>query len=111
MTSQNGPPSAGPGAQYWPGGTTPRSSRKVIPLQPVTGRPTGERRALMRDAVIQVVHHLVLETVPPDARNAMFAQAADLLELAGWGLDELFEASREGPVRDELMRRLGLLAE
>jgi hypothetical protein len=98
MTGQSGPPSPGPGAT-------------IIPLQPGTARPTGERRALMRDAVIQVVHHLVLETVPPGARSAMFAQAADLLELAGWGLDELFEASHEGPVRDELMRRLGLLAE
>jgi hypothetical protein len=29
--------------------------------------------------------------------------------VAGWGLDELFEASQEGPARDELMRRLGLL--
>jgi hypothetical protein len=98
MTAQSGPPSPGPGA-------------KIIPLQPGTARPTGERRALMRDAVIQVVHHLVLETVPPGARSAMFDQAADLLDLAGWGLDELFEASQEGPVRDQLLRRLGLLEE
>ncbi len=98
MTAQSGPPSPGPGT-------------KIIPLQPGTARPTGERRALMRDAVIQVVHHLVLETVPPGARSAMFGQAADLLDLAGWGLDELFEASQEGPVRDELLRRLGLSEE
>jgi hypothetical protein len=98
MTGQSGPLSPGPGA-------------KIIPLQPGIARPTGQRRALMRDAVIQVVHHLVLETVPAGARSAMFDQAADLLDLAGFGLDELFEASHEGPVRDELMRRLGLLEE
>jgi hypothetical protein len=96
MTSQNGHVSPGPGA-------------KIIPLQPGIARPTGDRRALMRDAVIQVVHHLVIENVPPGARSAMFDQAADLLDLAGWGLDELFEASHDGPARDELLRRLGLL--
>jgi hypothetical protein len=63
----------------------------------------------MRDAVVQVVQNLVVQTVPPGARSAMFDQAADLLDVAGWGLDELFEASQEGPARDELMRRLGLL--
>jgi len=100
MTSQghSAPLSPGPGA-------------RIIPLQPGTARPVGERRAHMRDAVIQVVQNLVVETVPPGARSAMFGQAADLLDLAGWGLDELFEASREGPARDELMRRLGLLEE
>jgi hypothetical protein len=96
MTSQNGHVPPGPGA-------------RLIPLQPGMARPTGERRAVMRDAVIQVVRHLVLETVPPSQRNALFDQAAELLDLAGWGLDELFEASREGPARDELLRRLGLL--
>jgi hypothetical protein len=55
------------------------------------------------------VQHLVLESVPPSERSALFDQAADLLDLAGWGLDELFEASREGPARDELLRSLGLL--
>jgi hypothetical protein len=97
VTSQgrSGPPSPSPGA-------------RIIPLQPGTARPVGERRALMRDAIVQVVRHLVVQTVPPGARSAMFDQAADLLDLAGWGLDELFEASREGPARDELMRRLGL---
>jgi len=96
MTSQNGPVAPGPGA-------------KIIPLQPGIARPTGERQALMRDAVIQVVQHLVIKGVPPGERSQLFDQAADLLDLAGWGLDELFEASREGPARDELLRRLGLL--
>jgi hypothetical protein len=98
MTGQgNGAPlSPGPGA-------------RIIPLQPGTARPVGERRAQMRDAVVQVVHNLVVETVPPGARSAMFDQAADLLDVAGWGLDELFEASRAGPARDDLLRTLGLL--
>ena len=96
MTSQNGHVSPGPNA-------------KIIPLQPGMARPTGERRGLMRDAVIQVIGHLVLESVPPGARSALFDQAADLLDLAGWGLGELFEASHDGPARDELLRKLGLL--
>jgi hypothetical protein len=96
MTSQNGHVAPGPNA-------------KIIPLQPGIVRPTGERRAQMQDAVVQVVRHLVLEAVPPGARSALFDQASDLLDLAGWGLDELFEASRAGPARDELLRTLGLL--
>ena len=96
MTSQSGPPSPGPGA-------------KIIPLRPGTVRPTGGRRAQMRDAVVQVVRHLVIETVPPGARGVLFDQASDLLDVAGWGLDELYAASQQGPARDELMRRLGLL--
>ena len=96
MRGQDGHVAPGPGA-------------KIIPLEPGVARPTGERRALMRDAVIQVVRHLVLESVPPGERSALFDQAADLLDLAGWGLDELYEAAQDGPARDELLRRLGLL--
>jgi hypothetical protein len=92
-----------------PGGLSPSPGAKIIPLQPGIARPTGERRALMRVAVIQVVRHLVLESVPPDDRSPLFDQATDLLDQAGWGLDELFEASREGPAREELLNRLGLL--
>jgi hypothetical protein len=102
MTGPNGPLSTN-------GPLSPGPSAKIIPLQPGIVRPTGERRAQLRDAVIQVVQHLVLESVPPSERSALFDQAADLLDLAGWGLDELFEASREGPARDELLRSLGLL--
>jgi hypothetical protein len=65
----------------------------------------------MRDAVVRVVRHLVVEAVPPGARSPMFDQATDLPDVAGWGLGELFEASREGPARDELMRRLEFLEE
>jgi len=97
MTSPDGPVSPGPGA-------------KIIPLQPGVARPaTAQSRAQMRDAVIQVVQHLVVESVPPGERTALFDQAADLLDLAGLGLDELFEASQEGPARDDLLRSLGLL--
>jgi hypothetical protein len=53
----------------------------------------------------------VVEAVPPGARSPMFDQATDLPDVAGWGLGELFEASREGPARDELMRRLEFLEE
>jgi hypothetical protein len=96
MSSPNGHLSPGPNA-------------KIIPLQPGIARPTGERRALMREAVLQVIAHLVVKSVPAGERSALFDQAADLLDLAGWGLDELYEASRDGPARDELLRRLGLL--
>jgi hypothetical protein len=92
-----------------PGGLSPSPGAKIIPLQPGIARPTGQRRALMRDAVIQVVHHLVLGYVPAHERSPLFDQAADLLDQAGWGLDELFEASQEGPARQKLLHRLGLL--
>jgi hypothetical protein len=96
MTSAHGQLSPGPGA-------------KIIPLQVGIARPTGERRAHMREAVIQVVRHLVIESLPPGQRNVMFDQAAELLDEAGWGLDELFEAAEDGPARTQLLRRLGLL--
>jgi hypothetical protein len=105
MTSQNGR-DPGPGASPH---VSPGPHAKIIPLQPGIARPTGERRQLMREAVLQVVGHLVVESVPPGERSPLFDQAADLLDLAGWGLDELFEASRDGPARNELLHRLGLL--
>ena len=118
VNSHNGHVAPGPGAQYLPGGTTSRTPRKLIPLEPGIARPataggsspqiSTERRAQLRDAVLQVVHHLVLEAVPPGERSPLFGPAADLLDLAGWGLDELYEASRDGPARDDLLRRLGL---
>jgi hypothetical protein len=96
MNAQNGHVSPGPEA-------------KIIPLQPGIARPTGQRRDQMREAVIQVIHHLVVKSVPPGERSALFDQAADLLDLAGWGLDELFEASQAGAARDELLAKIGLL--
>lgn len=90
------------------GGMAPASPRKIIPLMPGVARPRAERRAAMRQAVIEVVRHLVLEAVPPERRSPLFDQARDLLGEAGWGLDELFEAAEDGPARNALFRALGL---
>jgi hypothetical protein len=90
-------------------GTGPEpGSRTIIPLLPGVARPRGERRELMREAVIEVIGHLVLKAVPPDQRCPLFDQARDLLTEAGWGLDELFEAAHDGPARRDLFRALGL---
>ena len=83
-------------------------SRTIIPLLPGVARPRGERRVLMRAAVIEVIGHLVLEAVPAERRSPLFDQARDLLTEAGWGLDELFEAAQDGPARRDLFRALGL---
>ena len=82
----------------------------MIPLTPGIARGAGDRRALLRAAVIQAVRHLVLRTVPPHQRVPLFDQALDLLDEAGWGLDELAEAARPGPGQDELLRTLGLMS-
>ena len=71
-------------------------------------RPAGERRALLREAVIQVVRHLVVRAVPVSQRVPLFEQAAGLLDEAGWGLDELVAATEPGPAQDDLLRALGL---
>jgi len=90
-------------------GTGPEpGSRAVIPLMAGVARPRGERRVLMRAAVVEVVGHLVLKAVPPEQRSPLFDQAADLLSEAGWGLGELFEAAHDGPTRRDLFRALGL---
>jgi hypothetical protein len=91
-----------------PGGTAAAGPRKIIPLMPGVARPRGERLAAMRQAVIEVVGHLVLKAVPPERRSPLFDQARDLLGEAGWGLDELFEAAHDGPARSALFRALGL---
>ena len=83
-------------------------SRTIIPLMAGVARPRGERRGLMREVVVEVVGHLVLNAVPPDQRSPLFDQARDLLSEAGWGLDELFEAAHDGPARRDLVRALGL---
>jgi hypothetical protein len=61
-----------------------------------------------RAAVIQVIGHLVVEAVPPSRRLPYFDQARDLLDVAGWGLDELVAAASPGPAQDELLTILGL---
>lgn len=88
----------------------PDGPRKIIPLMPGVARPRGERRVAMQQAVVEVIGHLVLAAVPPERRSPLFDQARDLLEEAGWGLDELFEATVDGPARRELFRALGLAA-
>jgi hypothetical protein len=81
---------------------------RIIPLWPGISRGTEDRRAMLRAAVIQVVGHLVERAVPPAQRVPLFDQARDLLDEAGWGLDELVAAAEPGPARDALLRTLGL---
>jgi hypothetical protein len=81
---------------------------RIIPLIPGVARGAGDRRVLLRDAVLQVVDHLVLEVVPPSRRAQLFDQAMDLLDEAGWGLDELYAAATEPQAREALLNALGL---
>ena len=81
---------------------------RIIPLVPGISRGTQDRRAMLREAVIQVVGHLVERAVPAAQRVPLFEQARDLLDEAGWGLDELAEAAGPGPAQDALLRTLGL---
>jgi hypothetical protein len=90
------------------GQLTPGPGAKIIPLMPGVARPTGGRRELLREAVIQVVGHLVIKAVPTEQRSPLFDQAAELLDEAGWGLDELYAAASEGPEQSALFQALGL---
>ena len=76
---------------------------------PGVSRAPGERREMLRAAVIQVVRHLVVQAVAPGQRVPLFDQATGLLDEAGWGLDELVTAAEPGPAQDALLRTLGLL--
>jgi len=87
----------------------PEAPGRIIPLLPGVSRAAGERRAMLREAVIQVVRHLVVRAVPPSRRVPLFGQATGLLDEAGWGLDELVAAAEPGPAQDTLLRTLGLL--
>jgi hypothetical protein len=75
---------------------------------PGIARGSGDRRVMVREAVLQVVGHLVIEAVPPANRSPLFDQAKDLLDEAGWGLDELVAAASPGPAQDTLLQTLGL---
>jgi len=90
------------------GQLTPGPGARIIPLMPGVARPTGGRRELLREAVIQVVGHLVIKNVSPAERSPLFDQAAELLDEAGWGLDELYPAASDGPAQSALFRALGL---
>jgi hypothetical protein len=87
----------------------PPAHGRIIPLTPGVSRPAGERRVMLREAVIQVVRHLVVRAVPASQRVPLFDQATGLLDEAGWGLDELVAAAEPGPAQDTLLRSLGLL--
>ena len=95
--------SASPGGPFLP------DPPRIIPLMPGVSRGAGERRAMLREAVIQVVRHLVVRAVPAGQRVPLFDQATGLLDEAGWGLDELVTAAEPGTARDALLRTLGLL--
>jgi len=92
------------------GDPSPRTplGTNLIPLIPGISRGTEDRRAVLRAAVIQVVGHLVERAVPPAQRVSLFDQALDLLDEAGWGLDELAAAAEPGPARDALLHTLRL---
>jgi hypothetical protein len=80
--------------------------RKFIPLSVATPRPAD--RGALRAAVVQVVRHLVVASVPEPERSPWFDTGRGLLEEAGWGLDELYAASSPGPARDRLFAVLDL---
>jgi hypothetical protein len=101
MTGAHGPGSPG-------GPVKPGPGARIIPLMPGAARSSSARRAELRAAVIQVVTHLVIEAVPAERRSPLFDQAADLLDEAGWGLDELYAAASDGPEQSALFRALGL---
>ena len=90
------------------GQLTPGPGARIIPLMPGVARPSGGRREELRAAVVQVVTHLVIEKVPEEQRSPLFNQAAELLDEAGWGLDELYAAAAGGPERSDLFRALRL---
>ena len=102
------PPGA-PGSYASPRGRPPGHPARIIPLMPGVSRAPGERREMLRAAVIQVVRHLVVRAVAPGQRVPLFDQATGLLDEAGWGLDELVTAAEPGPAQDALLRTLGLL--
>ena len=86
----------------------PKPPGRIIPLMPGIARGAADRRDALRQAVIQVVGHLVLEAVPPSRQLPLFDQAKDILDEAGWGLDELVAAAEPGPAQDTLLKALGL---
>jgi hypothetical protein len=85
-----------------------RRALKVIPISAGTARPTGRDREQLREAVVQVIHHLVIKAVPAASRSPYFDVARGVLDEAGWGLDELLTAAVPGPDRDTLFGLLGL---
>ncbi|MFG2004676.1 hypothetical protein ACGFNU_36540 [Spirillospora sp. NPDC048911] len=82
---------------------------RVPRLLPLSVGPSRSRdQDALREAVVQIIGHLVVEAVPPGRRHRLFDHGRDLLEEAGWGLDELVAAAEDGPARRELFQILGL---
>ncbi len=108
MSDSSRPPQV-PGSSASAGGRPPGPPPRLITLMPGISRTGGERREMLRAAVIQVVRHLVVRTVPPSQRLPLFDQATGLLDEAGWGLDELVTAAEPGPAQDALLRTMGLI--
>ena len=102
-----GAPAPGRSPQAAPG--PPEAPGKIIPLMPGVARTSADRRSELRQAVIQVVRHLVIRSVPPSQRLPLFGQAVDVLDEAGWGLDELVAAAEPGPAQYALLRAIGLM--
>jgi hypothetical protein len=83
--------------------------QNVIPMTSVGEViPLEQRQESMREAVVQVITHLVIRRVPPGERSPLFAAARDLLDQAERSLPELLEAAEPGPEQDTLFRELGL---
>ena len=80
----------------------------IIPLTPVEDVAADARGEVMREAVLEALHDLLIERVPESERSPFFKQARDLLVQAGWSPDELLDAAVPGPRRDALWDALGL---
>lgn len=79
----------------------------LIPLTPIQRALPDEKPAL-RAALLQVLTDLVIARVPEGERLPLFGKAYELLLQAGWGLDELCEATEPGPRQQQLFEVLGL---
>lgn len=77
----------------------PGPDAKIIPLIPGPALSSGQRRAELRDAALQVVRHLLIMAVPPSGRSPYSDQAT--------GLGELLDAAG-GPRQEDLLRKPGL---
>lgn len=90
-------------------GLSDHGLQNVIPLTPPDGVvPLEERDQMMREALVQVVTDLVIRRIAPGDRSPYFDAAADLLDRAGRGLDELIEAAEPGSEQEALFREVGL---
>lgn len=87
---------------------SPDGSINIIPLTPVEEAAPQARGEVLRDAVLEALHDLLIERVPEDRRSPYFKQARDLLVQAGWSQEELLDAAEPGSQQDALWDALGL---